>query len=666
MNVEERIKHLRATINHHNHCYYVLAKPEISDFEYDQLMLELIRLEKEYPGYQDPNSPTQRIGSDIDNEFTQVVHDFPMLSLANTYSFEEIQEFEQRIRKLLPEEHIDYVCELKYDGVSINLQYVTGMLSRAITRGDGAVGDDVTANVRTIKSVPLVLTGPGYPDRFEMRGEIIITHQGFEKMNRDRTDAGEPVFANPRNAAAGTLKMQNSAQVARRPLDCLMYNLTGDRLPADNHFENMMAAKKWGFKIPDNISKCKNLQEVTGYINRWEKERHNLPYNTDGIVIKVNSYRQQRLLGTTAKSPRWAIAYKYKTLQATTRLFSIDYQVGRTGAVTPVANLEPVQLAGTRVKRASLHNADQIALLDIRLHDMVIIEKGGEIIPKIVGVEKQHRQPDSMPVIFIESCPECGTKLIRKADEARYFCPNETGCPPQIKGKLNHFASRRAMDIGLAEATIEQLYNKGLLKSIADFYSLRKEQLMALDRFADKSADNLLKSIEESRKVPFERVLYALGIRYVGETVAKKIAKHFKSMQAISEASYEDLTRVEEIGGVIAESLMEYFSCDANRELIHKLQLAGLQMAVASENHAVQSLKLDGRNFVISGTFQHHSREEMQRIIEANGGKNLSSISGNTDYLVAGDNMGPAKREKAKQLGIPVITEDDLMTMIRE
>ncbi|MBN2481622.1 MAG: NAD-dependent DNA ligase LigA [Bacteroidales bacterium] len=664
MNVEERIKHLRKIIDHHNHCYYVMTKPEISDVEYDHLMRELIELEKEHPELMDPNSPTQRIGSDIDNEFLQANHDYPMLSLANTYSFEEISEFVKKIGKLIPGEPVEYVCELKYDGVSINLQYTDGTLSKAITRGDGATGDDVTANVRTIKSIPLVLSGTGYPRRFEIRGEIIITHEGFERMNRERADTGDPAFANPRNAAAGTLKIQNSALVAQRPLDCFMYHLAGSELPSDNHYETMMAARDWGFKIPASITKCRNLPEVFGYINRWEHERNDLPFNIDGIVIKVNSYRQQGKLGTTAKSPRWAIAYKYKTLQAVTRLKSIDFQVGRTGAVTPVANLEPVQLAGTRVKRASLHNADQIALLDIRLNDVVTIEKGGEIIPKVVGVEKQHRRPDSEPLKYIENCPECGTKLIRKTDEARHYCPNETGCPPQIKGRLNHFASRRAMDIGLAEATIDQLFEKGLVNNVADFYTLQKEQLMLLERFADKSADNLLQSILESKKVPFERVLYALGIRYIGETLARKIVKHFKSMQALSGASYEDLIAVEEIGGTIAESILQYFSREDNLELIQKLSRHGVQMSV-SEHQPVQSMKLNGKNFVISGVFQHSSREEIRHLIESNGGHILAAISGNTDYLVAGENMGPAKLEKAGKLGIPVISEEDFYLMIR-
>ncbi|MBN1159352.1 MAG: NAD-dependent DNA ligase LigA [Bacteroidales bacterium] len=664
MDVKERIIQLRKTINHHNHSYYVLAKPEISDFEFDQLMRELIELEKEHPELKDPNSPTQRVGSDIDHEFRQVKHDFPMLSLTNTYSFEEIQEFNQRITKLLHGERVEYVCELKYDGVSINLQYKDGLLTKAITRGDGTTGDDVTPNVRTIKSIPLVLHGTGYPDQFEIRGEIIITRQGFERMNRGRIETGEPVFANPRNAAAGTLKIQNSSLVAKRPLDCFMYHIAGNKLPSDGHFENMMAARDWGFKIPVHMTRCRNIQDIFNYVNKWEQERNNLPFNIDGIVIKINSYRQQKKLGTTAKSPRWAIAYKYKTLQAVTRLKSIDYQVGRTGAVTPVANLEPVQLAGTTVRRASLHNADQIALLELRLNDMVTIEKGGEIIPKVVGIEKNYRQPDSVPIKFIEYCPECGTKLFRKQDEARHYCPNETGCPPQIKGKLNHFASRKAMDIGLADATINQLYDAGLLKNVADFYALKKDQLLHLERFGDKSADNLIQSILESKKAPFERLLYALGIRYIGETAARKIAGHFRSMQAISSASYEDLIAVEDIGGTIAESILQYFSRQDNLELIQKLSGHGLQMSVASDR-PVRTMKLNGLNFVISGVFQHSSREEIKQMIEINGGRIVSAISGNTNYVVAGRNMGPAKLEKAKKHGIPVITEKYLYSMIK-
>lgn len=664
MNVHEKILRLRNLIDHHNHCYYVLSQPEISDFEYDRLMEELIRLEKEYPQFTDPNSPSQRIGSDIENDFVQVAHEYPMMSLSNTYAFSEIQEFADRIKKGIQEKQVEYVCELKYDGVSINLQYRNGKLERAITRGDGVKGDDVTANVRTIRSIPLVIQASDCPEQFEIRGEIMIPRDGFEKMNQERAAAGEPLFANPRNAAAGTLKLQNSSVVAKRPLDCMMYYLAGDNLPADNHYDTLISARKWGFKVPETVEKYNDLEGVYHYINRWEFEREQLPFNIDGIVIKVNAYRQQKILGHTAKSPRWAIAYKYKTQQAATRLISIDFQVGRTGAVTPVANLEPVFLAGTTVKRASLHNADQIALLDIRLNDIVIIEKGGEIIPKVVAVDHTKRPTGSLPMNYIDHCPECGTRLIKKEGEAKHYCPNEQACPPQIKGRLIHFVSRKAMDIGLAEATVEQLFNLGLLRSVADFYDLQKDQLIHLERFAEKSADNLIKSIEGSKLIPFEKLLFALGIRYVGETVAKKLARHFRSMQSLMRASFDDLVQVDEIGDIIAESVLQFFSEKPNIELIGKLKAAGLQMSV-TEDEAVQTGRLTGMNFVVSGVFQAFSREEIKSLIERNGGRNLAAISGHTDYVVAGDNMGPAKKEKAEKMGIPIISEDELLTMIQ-
>lgn len=663
MTDRERIIQLRDELNHHNYRYYVLSQPEISDMEYDRLMHELLALEKEHPEMVDPASPSQRIGSDADNTFSQVKHTYPMLSLDNTYSEDEVRDFDERVRKALYVETVEYVCELKYDGVSISLQYENGRLVRAVTRGDGEKGDDVTPNVKTIRSVPLLLKPGNYPLAFEIRGEIFLPHKGFETMNDERAETGEPLFANPRNAASGTLKTKNSALVARRPLDCYLYYLPGLEKHFATHFESIQAAKEWGFKIPPHITKCSSLSEVFGFIAFWEKDRDNLPFDIDGIVIKVNAYRQQQILGFTAKSPRWAIAYKFKAREAITTLLSVDYQVGRTGAVTPVANLEPVLLAGTRVKRASLHNADQITLLDIRIGDKVTIEKGGEIIPKITGVDLSARSADLKPITFIEKCPECGTALIRPQGEAKHFCPNETGCPPQIKGRLEHFVSRKAMDIGCAEATIEQLYDHGLLKNPADFYSLTAEQLIKLERFARKSAENLIKSIELSRQVPFDRVLYAIGIRYVGETVAKKLARHFISMEALMKASTDDLIQVGEIGEVIARSVVSYFSNERNIELINRLVAAGLQMQMSSVETKVSST-LQGRNFVISGVFSNHSREEIQQLIAAHGGKNQSSVNSNTQYVVAGEGMGPAKREKAAKLGIPVISEDEFMQMI--
>lgn len=663
MTDKERIVQLRDELNHHNYLYYVLSQPEISDMEYDRLMHELIALEKEHPDMADPASPSQRIGSDTDNTFTQVKHTYPMLSLDNTYSENEVRDFDERVRKALYVETVEYVCELKYDGVSISLQYENGRLARAVTRGDGEKGDDVTPNVKTIRSIPLLLKPGNHPFDFEIRGEIFLPHNGFETMNAERAETGEPLFANPRNAASGTLKTKNSAIVARRPLDCYLYYLPGLEKYFASHFESIQAAIEWGFKIPPYIKKCSNLDEVFEFITFWEKERDNLPFDIDGTVIKVNAYRQQQLLGFTAKSPRWAIAYKFKAREAITTLLSVDYQVGRTGAVTPVANLEPVLLAGTRVKRASLHNADQIALLDLRIGDKVTIEKGGEIIPKITGVDLSARSADLKPISFIENCPECGTVLVRLQGEAKHFCPNETGCPPQIKGRLEHFVSRKAMDIGCAEATIEQLYDHGLLKNPADFYSLTAGQLIQLERFARKSAENLINSIEFSKQVPFDRVLYAIGIRYVGETVAKKLARHFTSMEALMKASVEDLIQVGEIGEVIARSVVSYFSNERNIELINRLVQAGLQMQMLTVETKISST-LQGKNFVISGVFRNHSREDIQQLIASHGGKNQSSVNSNTQYVVAGEGMGPAKREKASKLGIPVISEDEFMQMI--
>ncbi len=661
--IEDRIKKLREVLNEHNYKYYVLNQPAISDFEYDKLMRELVDLESAHPEYYDPNSPSQRIGDDRSQEFEQVAHKYPVLSLGNTYSREEITEFDNRIKKVITG-NIEYVCELKYDGASISLTYENGRLMQAVTRGDGITGDNVIANVKTIKSIPLVLAGNDYPSLFEIRGEIFLPHAGFEKMNREREEIGEALFANPRNAASGTLKIQNSSVVAKRPLDCVLYYLMGDNLPFGTHFENLCKAKEWGFKISEHISKCLTLEEVFRFIDYWETGRRDLPYDIDGIVIKVNSYRQQSSLGFTAKSPRWAIAYKYKAEQAATRLLSIDYQVGRTGAITPVANLEPVMLAGTKVRRASLHNADQIALLDIRINDIVYIEKGGEIIPKVVGVEKSIRDANSKPVEYIKHCPQCGTELVREEGEAKHYCPNEDGCPPQIKGKIEHFVSRKAMDIGLAEATVDQLYRSGLVNNIADLYSLTKDQLLDLERFADKSADNLIKSIDNSKKVPFDRVLFALGIRYVGETVARKLANHLKSLDNLAKARFEDLTGVEEIGDKIAESITSYFNNKKTAKLHERLKNAGLQLCISKETVKMASNILEGKSIIISGVFEKYSREELKELIEKNGGRNVSSISGKTDYLLAGDKIGPSKLEKANKLKIKIISEDEFLKII--
>ena len=658
-----RIKKLREVLNEHNYRYYVLNQPVISDFEYDKLMRELIDLESAHPESFDPNSPSQRVGDDRNREFQQVEHKYPVLSLGNTYSKEEIVDFDNRIRKVI-HDPVEYVCELKYDGASISLTYGNGILMQAVTRGDGLTGDNVIANVRTIKSIPLVLSGDDYPSLFEIRGEIFLPHAGFERMNKEREEIGEVPFANPRNAASGTLKIQNSSVVAKRPLDCVLYYLLGDGLPFDNHYENLCKAREWGFKVSQHISKCSALEEVFKFIDQWEGRRRDLPYDIDGIVIKVNSYKQQSSLGYTAKTPRWAIAYKYRAEQAATRLLSIDYQVGRTGAITPVANLEPVLLAGTKVKRASLHNADQIALLDIRINDTVYIEKGGEIIPKVVGVDKDSRQSDSKPVDYISQCPQCGTPLIRREGEAKHYCPNEDGCPPQIKGKIEHFVSRRAMDIGLAEATIEQLYRNGLVKDVADLYSLTHESLLRLERFADKSADNLIKSIESSKKVSFDRVLFALGIRYVGETVAGKLAHHFGSLDKLAGARFEDLTAVEEIGDKIAESIIAYFKNDKTARLHERLRDAGLQMSIGRGQVEKASNILEGKSIIISGVFEKYSREELKELIEKNGGRNVSSISNRTDYLLTGDKIGPSKLEKAKRMDIKIISEDDFIKMI--
>lgn len=660
----ERIKFLRSELNRHNYLYYVKAQPEISDYDYDQLLRELIELEKQFPEFDDPNSPSRRVGSDISQEFVQVRHKYPMLSLANAYSYAELTDFDNRIRKALPEPY-EYVCELKFDGVAIGLTYRHGKLVQAITRGDGTMGDDVTVNVRTIRTIPLELHGTDFPAEFEIRGEIFMPRNVFDEINSEREDIGETPFANPRNAAAGTLKLLNSAEVARRKLDSTLYYLLGDNLPADNHYDNMLKAKEWGFKVSEHMTLCKNLTEVQQYIEHWDRARKKLPFDTDGVVVKVNSYRQQNLLGFTAKTPRWAVAFKYKPERVSTELLSVDFQVGRTGAVTPVANLKPVKLAGTTVKRASLHNADQIQLLDIRVGDWVFVEKGGEIIPKIVGIDQSKRSLFSKPIDFPGECPECGTALVRPEGEARHFCPNQYGCPPQIKGRIEHFISRKALNIdGLGEETVALLYDKNLIRDAADLYSLTSEQLLALERFADKSADNAIKSIEKSKSVPFPRVLFGIGIRYVGETTAKKLAQHFGSIDAIASATVEQLVEVEDVGERIALSITEFFSNERNRILIDKLKAAGVQMAISSAVNSPLSDKLKGLSIVISGTFSRISRDELKELIARHGGKNVSSISASTSLLVAGENMGPAKLEKATKLGIKIIDEEEFFRII--
>jgi DNA ligase (NAD+) len=659
-----RIFKLREDLNQHNYKYYVLNQPVISDFEFDVLMRELMDLEKLFPEFEDLNSPSQRVGSDINREFEQVKHKYPMMSLGNTYSREELEEFDTRVRKVITAP-FEYVCELKYDGVAISLSYRDGALVRAVTRGDGEQGDDVTRNVKTIKSIPLILCGSGYPVEFDIRGEIFLPREGFNRMNRLREESGEPVFANPRNAAAGTLKLQNSALVSKRPLDCFLYYLVGPELPSTFHFESLMAAQNWGFKIPlEYMKKAANIEEVFQFINYWDTARKTLPFDTDGVVIKVNSYEFQKQLGFTAKIPRWAISYKFKAEQARTRLNSISFQVGRTGAITPVANLEPVSLAGTVVKRATLHNADQIELLDLRIGDWVFVEKGGEIIPKIISVDSGARDPESKKFTFIQNCPECSTLLIRNPEEAAHYCPNTYGCPPQIKGRIEHFVTRKAMDISIAEATIDQLFRHKLVSNIADLYKLEFMQLVMLERFAEKSANNLISSIEESKKVPFPRVLYALGIRYVGETVAKKLAKHYGSLENLISASVEDLMNVDEVGERIAGSVLEYFAHPANKEIVGQLVAAGLRFNISDADADTTSQKLIGKSFVISGTFLKYSRDEIKSLIERNGGKNMSGISSGTQFLIAGNKPGPDKLKKANALGIPVITEEDFSAMI--
>ena len=666
MSVKEQIEALRSELEQHNYNYYVLSAPTISDKEFDEKMKELQDLEAAHPEYYDPNSPTQRVGSDLSKEFEQVQHRYPMLSLGNTYSEEEVRDFYERTERSL-NEPFEIVAELKYDGTSISLWYEKGRLVRAVTRGDGSKGDDVTANVKTIRSVPLRLRGNDYPEEVEIRGEILLPWAEFDRLNKEREEQEESLFANPRNAASGTLKQQNPAIVAARKLDAYLYYVLGEHLPADTHYGNLEAARRWGLKIPDVIKVCHNLQDIFDYIHYWDTERKNLPVATDGIVLKVNSLRQQKNLGFTAKSPRWAIAYKFQAERAETRLNSVSFQVGRTGAVTPVANLEPVLLAGTVVKRASLHNADIIEGLDLHIGDQVYVEKGGEIIPKIVGVNTEARtMMIGEKVRFITRCPECKTPLIRPEGEAAHYCPNDSGCPPQIKGRIEHFVTRKAMNINIGPETVEDLFNDGLVKNIADLYDLRIPDLLPLERWAEKSARNLMNSLRESKAVPFERVLYALGIRYVGETVAKRLASSFHSIDRLMEASFEQLVDVDEIGDRIAQSVVAYFSDAENRQIVERLRAHGLQMEVSEEVLANRSERLKGLTFVISGTFTQHSRDEYKALIEQHGGKNTGSVSGKTSYILAGENMGPAKLEKAAKLGVRIIREDEFLKMIEE
>ena len=660
MNVLDKITALRAALHHHNHKYYVENAPEISDFEFDKMMRELIDLEAEHPEYADENSPTMRVGSDRTSEFKSVRHRYPMLSLSNTYSMEELGEFVTRVEN--EQGQTEFVCELKFDGTAISLTYENGRLVRAVTRGDGESGDDVTANVRTIGSVPLTLTGD-YPAEFEIRGEIFMPYASFDRLNMEREAAGEQLFANPRNAAAGTLKQQQSSVVAKRGLDCTLYQIASRELSITSHWETLMKARSWGFKISEHAKVCSSREEIEAFIEYWDTARKELPFPTDGIVIKVNDFAKQRQLGFTAKSPRWAVAYKFKAEQALTRLLSVDFQVGRTGAITPVANLEPVLLAGTVVKRATLHNAEQIELMDIRLGDMVYVEKGGEIIPKITEVELSERNAESRPFEYITECPECGTELVRYEGEAKHYCPNQGGCRPQILGRIVHFIRRKALDIdGLGGETVELLYNSGLVKNVADLYDLRATDLSVLPRLGEKSADNIISSIASSREVPFARVLFGLGIRFVGETTAKYLAQHFKSMASLMQATKEELMESDEVGDKIADSIIEYFADEENIAIIERLRRAGLRFE--EEAKVLQSECLAGKNVVISGKFIDHTRDELKELIELNGGKNQSGVSANTDFIVAGENMGPAKLQKATKLGVTILSESEFIEMI--
>lgn len=660
----QRILQLRKELHEHNYKYYVLNQPEISDQEFDFMMKELQELEVRHEDMFDPNSPTQRVGCDINQEFTQVTHKYPMLSLANTYSQEEVADFYNSVKKGLNDEDFEICCELKYDGLSISLTYEDGKLVRGVTRGDGVHGDDVTANVKTIRSIPLVLKDGDWPKEFEIRGEILMPWNVFERLNQEREAAEEPLFANPRNAASGTLKSQNSALVASRNLDAYLYYLLGDELPGDGHYENLEKAREWGFKISEGMRKVKTLQEIYDFIDYWDTERKNLPVATDGIVLKVNSLRQQRALGYTAKNPRWAIAYKFKAERACTRLNEVTFQVGRTGAVTPVANMEPVQLAGTTVRRATLNNEDFIRSLDLHIGDYVYVEKGGEIIPKIVGVDIEQRPIIAQPVTFITHCPECGAKLVRYEGEAAYYCPNDAGCPPQIKGRIEHFISRKAMNIdSIGPETVDDFYRHGLVRNVADLYDIEVQQING-DGSRQKSAEKIVNGIEASKQVPFERVVFALGIRFVGETTARLLARHFKTIDALAAASLQDLLEVEGVGEVIAKSVMTYFRNPVTMQIVERLRGYGLQMALSEEQMSSATDKLAGKSIVISGVFAHHSRDEYKQMIEQNGGKNVGSISGKTSFILAGENMGPAKLQKAEKLGIQIVDEETFLKMI--
>src|SRR5690554_953624 len=663
MNIEQQITSLRNELSEHNYNYYVLDNPTISDFEFDQKLKQLQALEKAHPEFYDANSPTLRVGGEITKNFETIPHTFRMYSLENSYSKEDLEDWEKRIEKMV-DGVVEFTCELKYDGVSISLTYENGNLKKAVTRGDGFQGDDVTANVKTIRSVPLKLRGD-YPPLFDIRGEIVLPFEGFAMMNAERVELGEEPYRNPRNTASGSLKLQDSAEVARRPLDCLLYNIQGDRLPIKTQFEGLKKAREWGFKVPEAAKLAKNLDEVLEFVDYWDVHRHELPYETDGVVVKVNNLQQQEELGYTAKSPRWAMAYKFKAEQVSTVLEEITYQVGRTGAITPVANLEAVEIAGTIVKRASLHNADQIEKLDIREGDTVFVEKGGEIIPKIIGVDFTKRDPNLQPTKYITNCPECGTSLIRNEGEAQHYCPNSEECPPQIIGRIQHFISRKAMDIeGLGGETVALLVNSGLIHNYADLYELKVEQIIPLERMAQKSAENIVNGIEASKQIPFERVLFGLGIRYVGETFAKKLVSHYKTIDTLQNASEEDLVTVDEIGERIAQSVVLYFSSEENRKTIERLKSYGVQLEISAEDLANQSEVLQGKTFVVSGVFYKVSRNELKKLIEDNGGKVSSSISSKTSYVVAGDKMGPSKKERAESLGVPIISEDDFLSMI--
>lgn len=665
--VKDRMDALVQELKQHNYNYYVLAMPSISDYDFDQKLKELEALEKAHPEFLDPDSPTQKVGGEITKNFKTIVHKWPMMSLGNTYNEQDLIDFDERIRKAIGDD-FEYVCELKFDGLSMSLTYENGKLLRAVTRGDGTKGDEVTANIKTIRTIPTQVKGANMPAHFEIRGEVLMHKAAFEKLNNERIENGEVPYANPRNFASGTVKMQDSAEVAKRPLDCFLYFLYSDENPFKTHWESLQAVKSWGFKVSDESKLCSNIQEVLAFIAEWEEKRFKLSYDIDGIVLKVNSYAQQQELGFTAKSPRWAISYKYKAQEVETILEKVTYQVGRTGAVTPVANLKPVLLAGTTVKRATLHNANEIERLDLHEQDTVLVEKGGEIIPKVIKVNLDKRLPNAKKIEYIHNCPECGTELIRKEGEAVHYCPNDEACPPQIVGRMQHFISRKAMNIeGIGAETVETFYQKGLLRHISDIYQLKnkEEELKQLERFGEKSIQNLLEGIEKSKNMPFEKVLFGLGIRYVGETVAKKLAQHFKTIDHIIQADFEQLIAADEIGERIAQSIMEYFAKEEHRQEIEKLKGYGLTFEIEEKEVVLASEKLSGKTFLISGVFEKFSREELKELIEANGGKMLSGISAKLNYLVAGDNMGPSKLEKAQKLQIPIISDEELLNLLK-